>query len=199
MKAGGPPGKAVLTRRSLLVGGIGLALLASGCRQEDDDISLLASAARGGDRHSFADAVAWTEFDGLTAVVVFVPWQLTDEQRQAVLETRSVYPALPSGTPLLEMRMEIKPGQKKEDLRINPNTLKSLQMTFWYFDEPAPVIRIEKPEWPSSSDIEVVGLDGEMKRGGWVVGTVRGKHVYRNPRDKVEAYLWNLKFIQSLV
>jgi len=192
--------QASLTRRSLIVGGIAFASLLSACRDEDiPDAAMEASAARGTLRQGFKDAVGWIEPESATAVIVFVPWHMTEEQRRTLVENRSVYPALPTGEPILEMRLEIKPGDRKDVSRINVGTLRGVQFTFWYFDEPAPVIRVEQAEWQPSPDMEVVGLDGELKKGGWVVGTLRGKNVYRNTRNIDEAYLWNVKFVQSLI
>ncbi len=193
-------GPGTLTRRSLLAV---LALSAPGlaaCNQGGGaDAALSASAARGGDRRTFVDSVAWTETDGVSAVVVFTPYKLTDEMRHAVIEAHSVYPALPTDEPVLEMRLEIRPGRTRKDLKISTSTLRSVQFTFWYFDDPTPVVRVEdKGEWPGSPEIEVVGLDGEMRKGGWIVGTVRARQIHRGSRQSDEAYLVNVSFTLSL-
>ena len=191
--------RGALVRRSFLAAAMALAAGVSGCHDDDADDAMSASAARGNDRRAFVDSVAWTELDGLTAVLVFTPYHMTDDMRRAVLEAHSVYPALPENQPVLEMRLEIKPGRRKQDLKINTRTLHSVQFTFWYFDEPTPVVRVENSEaWPASADIEVVNLDGEMRKGGWAVGTVRARQIHTGSRNTAESYLVNLKFAASL-
>lgn len=183
------------SRRTFLLGTLALAPVLSSCNRDEGDSALIASAARGSDRKTFVDAIGWSEADGQTAVVVFVPFKMDSEQRRRVVEARSVFPTLPTDEPILELRMQIRKG---EDLKINTRNLRSLQFTFWYFDDPVPVVKVENSEWPSSPEMDVQGLDGEMRRGGWIVGTVRSRHIYKNSRSNDEAYLVNLRFAESL-
>ena len=197
MRAGGPGSVRVPTRRAMLVGAAWLAATVAGCTP-DDDGAIAASAAKGGDRRNFVDTVGWIEIDGLTAVIAFTPYPLSDEQRRAVVNKRSVYPSLPSSAPVLEMRLEIKPGRKRDDLRINLANLRSIQFTYWYFDDPTPVVRIEQADWPPSAEIEIAGLDGDMRRGGYLNGNIRSRQIYRGAHSSDEAYLVNARFAVSL-
>ncbi len=181
----------------MLAAAVGLAAFLAGCTPEDEG-AIAASAARGGDRRSFVDTVGWIELDGTTAVIAFTPYALSDEQRRAVVARRSVYPSLPSSAPVLEMRLEIKPGRKREDLRINLANLRSIQFTYWYFDDPTPVVRIEQADWPPSAEIEIAGLDGDMRRGGYLNGNIRSRQIYRGVHSSDEAYLVNARFAVSL-
>lgn len=184
----------MLTRRDLVIGSVAMAVLPSGCQQSDEAIH--ASAARNAERQEFVDTVGWIE-EGNVAAIAFSPFRLSDDQRRAVLEGRGVFPALPSERPMLEMRIQIKP-RKSDDMRISLSTLDSVQLTFWHFDDPPAVIRFQKSDWAATPELDVNGLDGELKRQGYALGTVRGRHVYKNARQVDEAYLYNLRFVQSL-
>ena len=186
------------TRRSLLAGaGFSLAAPAlSGCNREDDS-ALIASAARNGNRQTFVDTVGWQDPGGRSLGVAFVPWMLSADERQAVVEGCGVYPALSMDRPLLEVRFELEPGGGAVQ-KVNTGQLRALQFTFWFFDDPTPVIRIEQRDWPPSPDIEVVGLDGENRHGGYVLGTIRGRQLYKSSRNVDEAYLVNLRFAQTI-
>jgi hypothetical protein len=186
------------TRRTLLAaGGAGLLGLGLGACGREEETALIASAARNGNRQTFVDTVGWQDAGGKALTVAFVPWLLSEEERRAAVENRGVYPALSFERPLLEVRFELE-GQPGGVQKVSTAALRALQFTFWFFDDPTPVIRVEQDEWPSSPEMEVVGLDGEVRRGGWVLGTIRGRRLYRSARNVEEAYLVNLRFVQSL-
>lgn len=186
----------MLTRRDLFLGGAVLALLPS-C-QDSRDEAIHASAARNSTRQEFLDTIGWIEPEGNVATIAFVPFKMSEAERRSVFDGRGVYPALGGDRPMLELRIEIARGRKPEDARISVGNLSSLQMTFWHFDDPPAVIRIQKSDWTSSPEIDVSGLDGEMKRAGYALGTIRGRQIYKNSRQVDEAYLFNLRFVQSL-
>lgn len=179
-----------------MLGGAGLALIPAGCQQTDEAIH--ASAARNSARQEFVDTIGWIEPEGNVATIAFVPFKMSESQRKDVFEGRSVYPALNGEQPMLELRIEIQRPKKAEEIRITTANLVSLQMTFWHFDDPPAVIKIQKSDWTSTPDIDISGLDGEMKRAGYALGTIRGRQIYKNVRQTDEAYLFNLRFVQSL-
>lgn len=184
---------ATVSRRSFL-GAIALAVTVSSCGKQEET---LASAARQGVATDFVDTVGWLDLDGRTAVIAFTPGKLSDTDRAAVLADRGVYPALPSRQ-MVEVRIELRPGSKPADLKINKANLASVTLAFWNFDDPTPVIRIEKEDWSSGTDFEVLGLEGDMKKGGWAIGTFRGRSIYRSGRGRDEAYTFNLGFQVSI-
>lgn len=187
------------TRRTFLAaGGLGLALGLGACRDGEPESALIASAARNGNRQTFVDTVGWLEPGGRALTVAFVPWLLSEDERRAAAANRGVYPALSFERPLLEVRFELDAPQAGVQ-KISAAALRALQFTFWFFDDPTPVIRIEQAEWPPNPDLEVIGLDGEVRHGGWVLGTIRGRRIHKNATRNVdEAYLVNLRFAQSL-
>ena len=67
-----------------------------------------------------------------------------------------------------------------------------------FLDDPTPVVRIEQADWPPSAEIEIAGLDGDMRRGGYLNGTVRSRQIYRGAHSSDEAYLVNARFAVSL-
>lgn len=185
-----------LTRRSFLVGVAGGGLLLAGCQPEESN----ASAARGSNLRPFYDTVGWVEIDGLTATLAFVPFRLNDESRGAIVRGRGVFPALPSTDPMLEVRIELRPGVRAEDLSITRDNLAGMQFTFWHFDDPTPVVSVGAQSWEQSSpDFDLVSLSGEMRRGGWCVGTVRGRSIYKSSSGRNEVVTWNLSWQASLL
>lgn len=185
----------MFTRRDLVIGSAVLLVLPAGCQQPDEAVH--ASAARNSNRQEFVDTIGWVEPEGNVATIAFSPFRMSDTQRRAVLDGRSVYPALPGDLPMLEMRIQVRP-RRNEEMKISVGTLESVQLTFWHFDDPPAVIRIEKTDWSSSPELDVSGLDGEMRRSGYALGTIRGRQIYKNARQVDEAYLFNLRFVQSL-
>lgn len=177
-------------RRDILLGGAS-ALVLAGCQQEDIGD---ASASRGGDRFIFKDTVGWIELGGRMAVVAFIPFLLSAEQRANAIAGRGVFPAVEPYDPMVEMRFELtRPGG-----RIVKDDLKSVQLTFWHFAAPAPVVKAEASDFEGENGISFVGLDGEARQGGWTVGTVRGQRVVPTASGRDVSYTWNLKWQSNL-
>ena len=189
-----PLAVATLSRRAVLGGLAGLAtIVVSGC--SSDQMDELASAALGSNRVSFKDTVGWV--NGNIATIAFVPYMLTDSQRQAVIAGQGVFPALSERSPMVELRFELPSTRKDDSLTASAGTLRAVQLTFWHFDNPAAVVRDEKTDWASSAEMSLVGLSGEAKPGGWAVGTVRGQRIVSSMVGN-QAYSWNLTFQLSL-
>lgn len=150
----------------------------------------LASASRGGDRFDFQDTVGWIELGGRMAVVAFVPFMLSTAQREAVVRGRGVFPAIEPYQPMVEMRFELKP----EVSRLVVDDINAVQLTFWHFATPAPVVRIGPEDLAGEASSMLVGLDGEARKGGWCIGTVRGQQVVPTAAGRNIAYTWNLAF-----
>lgn len=186
----GSPSGFPLTRRAFVAGAASLVLVGCG---SDDQAAASASAARGGVRTAFLDTVAWIEPSRRTAVLAFIPFRLTDAERAAVVKGQSVYPAISREEPMVELRLEIREG----DARIEAASLRALQVTFWHFDNPAPVMRTEPADWSEEPDVSLVGLDGQLRIGGWAVGTIRGQKIISSISGD-EAYTFNLAFQASL-
>lgn len=186
---------APISRRIFMRAGLaGVAsVILSGCSEQAD--GELASAALGSNRVGFKDTVGWVA--GNTATIAFIPFMLTDVQRQAVIAEQGVYPALSDRQPMVELQFELAADRQPDLPDIKVENLSAVQLTFWHFDNPAAVVRDEKRDWEPSADISLVGLSGEMRRGGWAVGTVRGQRVV-NSRVGNQAYAWNLGFQLSL-
>lgn len=185
-------------RQAILMAALTAVLPLLGCRSESNDLS--ASAAKGSQRTTFVDAVAWQNLEERSATIAFVPFSLSDDQRRAVISGRGVEPALSSQEPMLEIRIELKPGMGAASRRIVPENIGGVVFTFWHFDEPPAVIAIHKEQWGASPEIELVGLDGDLKPGGWIVGTVRSSKIHRNIRGSDDAYSVNLASIaQTLI
>lgn len=186
------------TRRdAVLTAVFAAALPLLGCKSENREFN--ASAAKGANRVMFADAVAWQDLDERSATIAFVPFALTQEQRHAIIAGRGVEPALASQEPMLEVRIELKPGMGASTRRIVPDNIGAVVFTFWHFDEPPAVITVRKDQWTPSPEIELVGFDGDLKPGGWIVGTVRSSKIHRNIRGSDDAYSVNTSMAQTLV
>lgn len=189
-----PLAVAALSRRTVMGGLAGFAaIVLSGCSSDQGDD--LASAALGSNRVGFKDTVGWVS--GNVATIAFVPYMMTDSQRQAVIAGQSVFPALTDRSPMVELRFELPSTRKDDNLAATAEALRAVQLTFWHFDNPAAVVRDEKTDWASSAEMSLVGLSGEVKQGGWAVGTVRGQRVVSS-RVGNQAYSWNLAFQLSL-
>jgi hypothetical protein len=188
--------KPAITRRGLLVGG---ALMLSGCGKPAQTNDLSASAARNNDRVYFRQSVGWlsrAESGLRTVAIAFTPFDLDDQMRRDIAGNNGVFPVVTQKVPMLDLRLELEKPDSGNKIALSD--LRAIQMTFWNFAEPTPVIRIDKTDWSSTSDIEVLGLDGDYKRRGYVVGTIRGKSLYRTDGEREDVYLWNLEITTSL-
>jgi len=188
-----PPDDFRPNRRVFLLGGSALVL--ASCTGSADD-GYVASAARGSARTAFPDAVAWMEPGSRTATIAFVPFRMSDRERQAVISGRGVYPALARRDPMVEIRLKLRADAEGESLV--KEALESVQTTFWHFDEPAPVIMDRGDTILEGTDLSIIGLDGQAKAGGWAVGTIRGQRVVTTVGGRSEAYTWNLSFQLSI-
>ena len=183
------PSSPFRVNRRLLIASGGASLLLAACGAPDNSGSA-ASATRGGDRFDFPDTVGWLELNGRMAVVAFVPYVMSQRQREAVIKNRGVYPALEPYDPMIELRFELTAPEE----RLIPDEVKAVQLTFWHFATPAPVIRGEGDAIGSSGRISLTGLDGEPRHGGWAVGTVRGQEIVSTPSGRNVSYTFNLSF-----
>lgn len=182
----------VFSRRTLLVGAaaLGFGSLA-GCKETE----ALASASRNDERTYFTDAVGWVEDGGSKAVIAFTPFAMSDDDRNRVIQARGVFPALASREPMIEMRLEVQPA--KAD-KLSATNLSAVELTFWHFEETAAVVRETGP-WSEQAEVGVVGLSGEIRAGGWVVGTIRGQRLVPSQLNAREtSYTWNLAMQLSL-
>lgn len=189
-----PPAR-LLSRRLVLIG-LAVAPLVAACSQDTD---LISSASRDDHRADFADQAAWIESDTI-AGVAFTPMRLSDTQRAGIVAGHGVYPALgEGGDPMVEVRFEVPRPSDGSVSRITLDELNAIEITFWNFDSQAEVARFEAP-LASRKDISTVGLDGELRHDGWVVGALRGQQVLASAlTGRKSAYTWNLSMQVSFV
>jgi hypothetical protein len=187
--------EAFITRRLLLA--VSAAALA-GCTKQSPS-TLSASAARNSERVHFRYSMAWvgrSENGYHTVTIAFLPFDIDDDTRIRILGNRGVFPIVAQKEKMLELRIELEKPDSGN--KIGVENLRAVQFAFWNFDEPTPVVRFERTDWTPSSDLEIVGLDGEFRRSGYVVGTFRGKHIYKNDSERDDVYLWNVEVTNSL-
>ena len=132
--------------------------------------------------------------------MVFTPFKVNQATKDTVAINNSVYPAVQERGPVLEVRLEFRAREEGETVqKIGPSTLRSVQITFWNFDEPTPVVRVESESWEASSaEMSVVGLDGTLKHEGWIVGTLRGRKAVHSSKGRDDSYIWNIDFATNL-
>lgn len=184
---------ASVSRRHFLLGFAVLPILAA-CSTESDS---LASASKGSARTNFVDSVGWVDIDGRTAVIAFTPFKLDAGQRQAVLDGRGVYPALPVRIPMVELRIELLPGSDVDALSVKASKVASSQITFWHFSNPPAVIKDNSGRWEDNPEMTFVDLDGDLRSGGWISGTCRGQKVATTAVGS-DVFSWNLTYMLSL-
>lgn len=173
-----------LNRRSLIL--LGASLVLSGCSGgAADDVS--AFAFRGNEKFEFRDTVGWMELHGRVAVVGFFPRMLSPEERVAVVKQRSVYPSVEPHDPMIELRFFLDDVEKP----IAVDNLDAVQLTFWHFAAPAPVLKFERDDFEEAG-LSFAGLDGRTGAGGWIVGTVRGQGAVTMLGGRTVSHTWNL-------
>ena len=178
------PSDILLNRRNLIL--LGGAFVLSGCSGEAaDDVS--AFAFRGNEKFEFRDTVGWMELHGRVAVVGFFPRMLSPAERDAVVQQRSVYPAIEPHDPMIELRFFLRDVEEA----IGEANLEAVQLTFWHFAAPAPVLKFERASF-AESGLSFAGLDGRVGAGGWIVGTVRGQGAVTMLGGRTVSHTWNL-------
>jgi len=180
----------VFDRRAVLL--LGSCFVLAGCGQQEED-SALASAFRGGDRFVFRDTVGWLDSSGRVATIGFFSRTLSSEERMRVLADQGVYPAIEPYDPMMEVRFSLIDPSK----RILVDNIDAVQVTFWHFASPAPVIRFERSQIEDGS-LSILGLDGEARVGGWAVGTIRGQEIVQTLSGRNVSYGFNLSFQSNL-
>lgn len=178
-----------VSRRSFIIGGSALAL--SACGRSNIEPESLASAGRGDVRQDFAEALAWVS-GPTTFNVAFAPYRLSDKERQDVTASNTMFPTLSRKEPMLHMRVETAGDTFK------PDSVRAVELIFWHFDALPTVIR-EVVSGNPETVMNFANLSGNVKKGGFAIGTVRGQKVVESKTsERPTSFTWNLGFQVSL-
>ncbi len=192
------------TRRAFLaLGGLAFTAMLYGCDDDGNVAATGASAGKSGSRFFFVDTLGWVSADGGSLTLAFLPELLDPSQREVVVANDGIYPVLPFKDPMLEVRFDLAASDGEDPpraLRLTPAAVRSMRITYWNFDEPTPVMSFNRDHgggWDPQG-IDLVNVDGLVKKGGWAVGTLRGNMLHKNVEQRNDAYYVNVQFQTSL-
>ena len=193
------------TRRSVLAGGGALVAAAlAGC-EVDDEGGTGASAGKSGDRFFFKDSIGWVSADATRMTLAFLPELVDPQAREAVVSNDGVFPVLPFRDPMLEVRLVLSPPPTSPEGRprtakLTDDIVRQVMVTCWNFEEPTPVLsftRGDDGKWDRPG-LDLVNMDGLVRKGGWAVGAVRANTIYEGYDRRKEDYYLNAQFQTSL-
>ncbi len=193
------------TRRTVLVaGGTVVAAGLAGCDGAVDAVETGASAGKSGGRVFFKDSIGWVSADATGLTLAFLPELVSPQLRDAVVANDGVYPVLPFRDPMLEVRLALSdvPDDKDvpSDVKLTASLVRGVMVTYWNFEEPTPVVSFSRDgdgAWDKPG-LDLVNMDGVIRKGGWAVGTVRANTIYEGYERRKENYYINAQFEISL-
>lgn len=151
------------------------------------------SAARNEDRVYFKESFARI-VDGESGFkvleILLSPELFSQSERKQLQELGPSY-GLDRGRHMLGIKIGFEQGVIKPA----NSDVRWLEMTFWNYDEPTPVLYIDGKV---SSENEILEVDGNLVKGGWMIGRFRGRKIFRNSRSREDVYLWNVRLSVSL-